>query len=553
MTTLSVLSPEALFARAVAECNMGHPRLFIESYLWVMDIHGRLVPFHFTSNQDYYYRETFAKLKNIQSSMRVITVKARKAEWTSFAMACAFAFFYCVPGLDSLIIADSDKSTLPLFAMQDRFANNLPEEWGPVSKERWTRDYREMRHGGGAMSSTMTISSYKTEDFGRGRTPKLVILEEMGRFDRKAAAPLLESLENSMPPSAWFLGGGTPKGANTHHYLMYHEIKRGERAGVALLRLWYENPLNAYAPDDGQTLPADRKGPLVLTAEEEEIASRFLLDGVARDDHIRFRRARQQAAISFHLGDVENGRASFFAEYPEDDVNCWYSTENPTLPRERLMQLLRGGRAPIETARPAPGVSLAAWETPVYGVLYVAHLDPAGGGGANANSLAVLNVRTGVHALDLYGRGNVTNFTLEACRVAERYNVALFGIENNGVGVAAVEAALKIYGYPKLYRERDRNNPRLLMPTGLHMNEIMKGQIHDLCWRDLEHGTLTTFCRETIDAMRDYDPATDHWPDRVASLFGANWIRNERWGALTGGQSREGRERVVKPVYIGRW
>lgn len=48
--------------RAVEECGMGLPRMFMENYLWIEDEDQRLIPFRFDENQDYYYRETFLQL-----------------------------------------------------------------------------------------------------------------------------------------------------------------------------------------------------------------------------------------------------------------------------------------------------------------------------------------------------------------------------------------------------------------------------------------------------------------------------------------------------------
>ncbi len=181
----------------------------------------------------------------------------------------------------------------------------------------------------------------------------------------------------------------------------------------------------------------------------------------------------------------------------------------------RLKELLEGVR-PGDTYKPY-----------VVGRRYGAFIDPAGMG-ADSHSLSILDCQTGEFVVDYTTKESLEIFSLKANDILCKYQCPLLGIENNGVGLAMVQA-LKGLGYPDgklVYQDEKRTKVGVAMTGGLRERILV-----DLAL-GIRQGGLIPYSRPAIDEMFSFintekgkpQAAQGAHDDRVMSMAGANWV-----------------------------
>jgi len=574
VTTQAVKQQNREWREAAEWCRAARPKPFIERFLKIRDEQSALVPLLFDTNQEYYYRETFARLEDYYDPMRVLVVKDRKARSTTYWNACAFAFMCCVPGFVCINIVDSEKNLKTVLTMIDTFYDNLPlytdgkDSYPMVQKGHWDTEFRELTFSapsGGKLSSIMTFSSGRSRNFGRGGTPKMAIKSEKAHYEPTFEREQDAAISDSLPSGAWEVDESTPNGTGNAFYARFRAYEAGDLPGRVLFRRWFDRPENVFPPDSPEIRAQDaledrESGDLRLSEEEQHLKALFgpELDPVHR---ILWRRRKIASAIVDAFGSEEAGKGLFYQEHPENLLDCWYHVAHPALPRDRLRQLERGCRPPMLETMPYPGIKLQIWEKGRLGVGYVGFLDPAKGVvGGDLLALQVLSA-SGEHVAQMFGQVNVGRFTQECCELLSReYNTALFCGEVNGNGEAALLAA-KDWGYPRLYSQpkRDPHNPKEQTrwwwnTTGYRKGGVMEGTkaiMHNAMWNGLESGMVRTRSMLLVQDLLEYNPELDHTPDRVAAFMGACAVLNEKGHSIQAvSRQRSGSTgpRVVVPV-----
>ena len=137
------------FERAFTMCQLGDPQVFIELMLKIetdgSDGMTRLVPMLFSNepNQQFYHKRLFDRatwegLHPGQTFMPwvvdALTLKDRKARWTSYWTAILFAKMVCIPGTHVLCITDSEDTFLPVNKFLNGYFTNMPQWARPVLK-----------------------------------------------------------------------------------------------------------------------------------------------------------------------------------------------------------------------------------------------------------------------------------------------------------------------------------------------------------------------------------------------------------------------------------
>jgi hypothetical protein len=95
---------------------------------------------------------------------------------------------------------------------------------------------------------------------------------------------------------------------------------------------------------------------------------------------------------------------------------------------------------------------VTVWQKPKGGCQYVVGVDPATGEGDDDSAISVWRFDTCEQVAEIAGKMNPTETALVAVNLANWYNEALLGIENNGNGIATVNEARKL-NYPKIFRK----------------------------------------------------------------------------------------------------
>lgn len=474
------------FIAITDEVRAGRPRRYIESFLKVRDLEGRLVPFRFKENQEYYYQETFSKLKSYNEGFWAYVVKDRKALSTSFWGACCFSFLANVPGFNGVIIGALDEHAAQVLDLFDVFYDNLPEAkdeagqylYRPV-KTHWDQSLREFGFGvfsaGGfevRSRSSVMISTSRSTTFGLGRTPKMIWFIEKSRFSQEHEGKLMSAVLNSVTGVPhWRIDDTTPNGTKNGHYQDFRSIKAGDVGAIYLFRRWFDNPSNRYEVSDPAVLPRDRRemeraGVLKYLDEERRLILEFPQDGVKAHERILWRRQKMAEAIRNALGNEIEGRMGFLQEHVENDTDCWSDIGNPQFDVYMLRRMADSCVLPLSAEKvqemglgvvPAPGLELRVWQLPYAAGRYYGGMDLAKGQvSGDASCLEVFDARSGTFVAELWGRPRLSVALTSGAKVMEKYNMGVFAPEATGLGEGAVDS-FRDYGYPRLYYRENKS------------------------------------------------------------------------------------------------
>ena len=528
------------YDKALQELYAGRPRYFIEHFLWIRNLEGRLVRMALTSNQAYYDDETFAQLGSFDEAMHVLVAKDRKAESTSFWVAAAFAFASRIPLFDALIIADSDDTAQFELSMTDVFYNNLPKAL-QTPKKHWDQSFREFKfldeHGNEKYTSSITVSSSRSPNFGRGRTPKMVVYSEMAHYARNFERRVLTSIGDSMGPSAWVIKESTPYGSRGQFYEDYKSIRDGKIAGKILRRYWFLNSKNMYPPGHKLIRPIDVDG-ITRTEEELLLCEKFPDDGVDPIARILWRRSKRQEAIQRSSGDEEVGVALFSQEHAEDSLGMWSGAEFSPIRIVRRTEMVNSCRPSLSGEHGdmvKPGFYQRVWEHKRLGGVYVGILDPAkGSASSDPTAFGVFNAVTGEVVAEIFGRTPLPD-AVDAClTLLARYQMGglpMFVPETNALGADVPEWAFR-WGWP-----RDRVWRVPIKPTQNPLNPLVynrsygfetgatysKAAMMGEFFKQVNEGRIIAYGMEIVQDWASYGEeemkAGLHTPDR--SIWGA--------------------------------
>jgi hypothetical protein len=491
----------------------------------------------FLPDQVTYYEQSFLTLPTYDTPAAWFHYKAREGYSTTYWLACATAYQICVPGFTGDCVTDSDKNLIKSFlSMHSHIVGNLPQ-WMGFTRGFWDKDVREITHqqvGSTSLAtistntSSLTFSTARSKNYGRGGRPKFIILSEAAAYEAAFAEDLENSLADSLTEYSWRVDESTPKGGTVFHE-RFKAIRDKKVPGTIIRRFWYEKDNTILKSDSFMAREIDRTPTLTFTEEETKVAQRFTGE-VSSHERIRWRRARIASKLPGTYGDVEAATSLFQQEHPEDNATPWRQTGSATLPRDQLTRLLTHVLSPQEEGLLVPGVYYRVWGKQVPSHTTIAGMDPARGGfSKTGDSMAVeiLDPVSGIHLAELYGKANIGVFTRAACAfLVKYYPGCLYAIERNGVGAAAIEAATTEHYSPLYYKPDPR--PRVTPEPGWDTT-TNKPRMHEHLWNGLYNGSLITHSDEMLQDLSEYDPnAKDHTPDRVMALMIAQSVRIER-------------------------
>ena len=518
----------------------GHPRRFMESYLAIRDRDGLLRPFRFNENQEYFYANTFANLKSYHQPMSVFELKDRKATWTTWVGGALFSYLF-VPAFHAIHVTDSDDNTRAANQMYDLFYDNLPE-WMKPKKRHWDTEFKELDWG--PLTSSITMSSSRSRNFGRGSTPKAVFFDEMAHYSATFADDLFLAIGNSIPrSSAWVFKGSTPlklaqeQGAGserkqTRFYIDFRNIQDGKSSDIFLFRRWYDNPENVLPPGSPVSRPGDRRditpGACDLYGSEREpsLVREFPQDGVPVADRLRWMRAVLADTVTGAASDGAAGLALFRQEHPEDPFSCWVDSTNPQFDTDRLLEMQRNSPQPILTHRVTGNFGTRIFEGYDAGHIYAAGMDPSGDG-KDRTALVVVDCITRRTVAGIYGKADPGDIEDEVVWLLNRYPRCMLAVEKSG-------------GYGREHIRTFRTLPEITLwgeRQPFHRRSAAADReyrMRDLGWvtdkesrpRMIKNAILfinrwggRLLVPELVQALLGYDPKVhEHLPDWVAAF-----------------------------------
>ena len=221
-------------------------------------------------------------------------------------------------------------------------------------------------------------------------------------------------------------GNSTPRGRGGFFYRLYEGAKRGDIPYKTFFYPWW------YASE--YQLPIEK--PLELNREE-----RLLVDNQGlTHQQIAWRRLK-----------IAELKDLFYQEYPENDVDCWLSSETSVFDGVSLRRYLLNAKEGRKEG------NLTIWKDAMGGKSYIIGVDVGGGLPKGDFSVAcVLDTKTNEHCATLRGRIAPDLFAEELVRLGNRYNNALMAVERMSHGHTVLRILLE-HNYPRLYYYRDYN------------------------------------------------------------------------------------------------
>jgi hypothetical protein len=368
-----------------------------------------LVPMRLLPVQEHYVKNR---------THRDIILKARQMGMSTGILALNFHHLLTTPYTRMVIIAHREDAAGFLLQTVHRFYNNLPPELQPDA------DWKSASHiRFPTLDAFVHIDTAQARTIGRAESLNIVHLSEVAQWQEQNATELYAGISQTTSTGGFIVLESTPKGRGGFFYRMYMAAKEGEIPYKAFFYPWW------WVPE------YQIKSNITSFTNEE----RLLMDNYGLNaDQIAWRRLK----IS-ELGEL------FFQEYPENDTDCWLTSDVSVFDGIALRRYLRNVRPGHQEG------NLTIWKGPQGGKSYVIGVDVGAGLPRGDFSVAcVLEVKSNEHVATLRGRIAPDLFAEELYRLGKRYNEAMIAVERADHGHTVLRVLLE-HNYPNIYRYKD--------------------------------------------------------------------------------------------------
>lgn len=392
------------------------PLDYIPRYFRVITKESRLVPMILWPSQEYY-------IKN--RTHRDVCLKNRQTGFSTGVLAGNSHSLFTKPYQRDVIVTHDLETSEYLFQTVQRFHRNLPEEMRPMTD--WKSGHR-MRFP--LLDSYIYIDSANSDSLGIGHTISRAHLSEVAKWPPYRAEGLFADISQTVPEGGYITIESTPKGRTGIFYRLYDAARRGEINYKPFFFPWWWD-ITCHRPAEN----------LKFTKEEQ-----LLADYVKRRDNVDL----SPYQIAFRREKLAELGELFYQEYPENDVDCWLSSDVSVFDGvaiKRYLQQISDGRRESQ--------HLTIWKDTIGGEKYVIGVDVAAGTAKGDWSVAsVIRCRTLEYVARLRGKIPPDFFAEEVLRLAARYNMAEVAIEKTGHGFTVLRIFLE-NNYPNLYYHQD--------------------------------------------------------------------------------------------------
>lgn len=454
---------------------------WIEKFLTIPDVTGRVVPFRLNRQQTYMARD---------QTYRDNVVKARQTTASSFILARNFRRMTNGGfGLNAFVMADKDRTI-------QTFRTRIRHHIADLKREGFDYELavdndKEMVIAG--LENRYLWASAEERVTGRGYTIQMAHLSEVAHYKPETEGEIIGGIIPAVPdpPDGWLDMESTPKGADGLFYDTVQSSRPLDPQGFDTAHLypwWLERRYSVdkwdetlEMPDHFRDLAADmRRDFSPAPFEAKLMAEHGLSVGQILWRRLKMKQMAatttpflQEFVESFDTCFLGTGD-SFFAG--EDGIDhLAYHRENKMSPVENKQELAyKGSMVSFH------GPNLAIWEFPRPGDPYAMYQDTSKGGTAKDSDPSVITV---MHALT---RHVVARLTVKAtpreiaemgAALGQYYNMALYGGERDAWGAQALER-LKEIQYPNIYYHFDyarksRNTEPWIYPTAENRNMML--------------------------------------------------------------------------------
>ena len=421
--------------------------LFIETFIKIIDKHGRLVHFRLNPEQ-----------KELLKGMDKYNIVLKSRQLGISTLAMAYSLYIAITQHDShcMLVSYSQDSADAIFDKLKQMYNDLPQ---CVKPKDISNNRKQIKFENG---SKITVNTLGTKDIARGSTLAFVYFSEL--YDKA------ESQENLY--KAFFFSWVQDRLMFASEYKDF--AKRYEKTHKKLT---------------AKDLTADEKTLAEQGATIEQLEWRRMK--IANSSESEFKQ-------EFPANSLEAFQTTGNNTFDPVKIEKYFDIANK---RERLIEI---ATLP-QPLKPYVRNYLSIWQTPKKGDRYYIGVDASEGLGQDYNVIEVLNA-DGVQCAEFRTNKIQPYVIAEICyQMALYYNRALMVIEKASGGHLILEKMVHEYHYRNLLKHKDYDQRgRMVKKVGWVTSSKTKGiMINDFVeW--FENGDLHLFSRDLLKEMRTY-------------------------------------------------
>lgn len=419
---------------------MSSPKLYIETFMDILNKDGKMVPFKLNDMQNHIHDN---------SDKYTIILKARQGGGSVYCLAFAIALCCTRPNTNTLFLSHSSDSTRMIFNKAKMLYRSIPD----IVKPKVLRDNRsELAFDNGSFLSVATISR---KDQARGATLQFVHISEMAFSNNEYAKNQLLALEQTLTSDAKIVIESTANGISGHYYDLWQGAKKQLNMykplfysyldTASMFKAEHEQALKRFRDSTGRDFTEDD-----LTHEE-----RILLDGDSRFS---------LGILLWRRYKIMNSNVeSFNQEFPLTDTEAFLTSGKTIFDsmqiHERMMHLpqglLKGELYDLpKIAIKYLGKTLNVFHKPVVGEKYGIGVDSGEGIGQDSSTITVLNSE-GVEMAHFNSNKIAPHIFSELVyEVAKYYNNALLVIEKASSGNVILDRLRHNHHYTNIYKHK---------------------------------------------------------------------------------------------------
>jgi hypothetical protein len=502
-------------------------RWYIERFLQIRDKNSRIVPLKLSNNQAFYYEQFWKPSELAGIPIRDIVLKARQT-WMSTGVGGIFFHKTATnKNIVTQVVSHEEDSVDHIFGMHRLFYDLLPQPLKPMQRYSNRKELvfenpdNQTRPEKPGLRSKIMVALARNIRAGHSKTINYLHLSEGALYP--AFIQLLTGFLPAVPfkPNTAIVIETTASNVGTELHKFWLQAKLGPgdpnwNGFRAVFIPWFSH--SEYALPFGS--PEERASFLNSLVDQPAYGSPLTAQKLydLTDEQLHW---RQKTMANFDSPEL------FFQQYPENDVDCWFSTGSCAFPVPALREMRkattspkwrgyletytddRDPRNPQEKIRfvDDPKGPLSIWKMPTAEGQYAIGADTSEGlAGGDYASGDVFDKETceqvaqwhGLVDPDLFGSDVLTN-------LGWYYRNAEIGVERNNHGLTTL-VALKRAGYSNLFRSMqvDERTNKTTQKLGWLTTRQSKPLMVDEIRQRVRERSVTINSADTIDECLTY-------------------------------------------------
>lgn len=438
------------------------------------------------------YKPNIMQLKHMAergSHKRNLIVKARQFGFTTQ---------YCIEYLDEAlwtvgswngITAHDRESLIKIFEIVRRAYVNLPEELKPRTKTD-TKNALQFTHrfDGMPLDSAIAVAM----GFRSGTLQNLHITESAYIKNR---GEIVAGSKQTVP-----IGGRISEETTGNGYEDFYDLYMDSASNPTPAVLDYKTYFYPWYSNPEYTLPIDLTD---ISEEEQNLKQSYHLT----DGQLHWRRWKMKELRRNQEGIGLSGTQLFKQEYPATVMEAFQSGSGSVFDLEKLEAVqvkepLNIGHTDDQKYTALHKLGVWMWETPQPDHTYLVGVDPSDGMGADFGVIDVWDKDTLVQVAQYYGKVRPDELAEITAEIADYYNHAMAGVENNML--TTIMMLSKIYDNYYFEMKYDEKTMTSTKKIGWNTNTKTRDVMIDDYLILFDEGSLTINSKITLKEMKTF-------------------------------------------------